>query len=147
MRQDIIDSIIDMYVNEKMSANEITKILFVRFNLVITARSVQRHLKARGLTRTVGDSFRLAMSQGRIKWAFKDPRLKAKRNRLPDALRYQILKRDDYRCVWCGMDKSGTILEIDHIIPLCNGGLTEINNLRTLCHSCNVGKRITEKEV
>ena len=52
-------------------------------------------------------------------------------------LRYKILIRDKCKCVVCG---STTILEVDHIKPVCEGGKTEENNLRTLCGRCNIGK-------
>ena len=57
-------------------------------------------------------------------------------------MRYNALKRDGFRCVLCGAssDDGATRLEVDHIIPVSKGGLTEITNLRTLCHNCNSGK-------
>ena len=45
------------------------------------------------------------------------------------------------KCQICGRSaKDGAILHIDHIIPISKGGRTEIDNLRTLCQSCNLGK-------
>lgn len=59
-------------------------------------------------------------------------------------LRAEILKRDGYRCLKCGactkIDKS-TKLEVGHIIPVARGGLSQPNNLQTLCFSCNQGKK------
>jgi hypothetical protein len=58
-------------------------------------------------------------------------------------LRYKILKRDNYRCVYCGKSPAtdvGVKLQIDHIIPFSKGGKTEIKNLQTLCSECNLGK-------
>ena len=57
-------------------------------------------------------------------------------------MRYEILKRDHFRCTICGASASeGAKLEVDHIKPISKGGKTEPNNLRTLCQSCNRGKR------
>lgn len=58
------------------------------------------------------------------------------------SLRYDILKRDNFKCVICGRTpkKDGVTLHVDHIIPVSKGGKTEPENLRTLCSICNLGK-------
>lgn len=64
------------------------------------------------------------------------------RSLMTNSLRYDVLKRDHFRCTICGASaKEGAILEVDHIKPVSKGGKTEFNNLRTLCKSCNRGKR------
>lgn len=61
---------------------------------------------------------------------------------MTDSLRYDILKRDNFRCVLCGRSaQDGVKLHVDHIIPVSKGGKTESSNLRTLCEKCNYGKR------
>ena len=56
-------------------------------------------------------------------------------------LRYEIMKRDGFRCVRCGCSKEdGVKLHVDHIKPVSKGGKTEKSNLRTLCNLCNLGK-------
>lgn len=68
---------------------------------------------------------------------------KTKRN-ISVTLRYQIMKRDNFKCVLCGASpaKNPTIeLHIDHIIPWSKGGESTIDNLQTLCSVCNLGKR------
>lgn len=57
--------------------------------------------------------------------------------RLPIHFRSAVLRRDNYRCVFCG---SSCRLEVDHIIPWSAGGSDDIDNLRTLCHWCNVDR-------
>lgn len=67
--------------------------------------------------------------------------VKHERAKMTDSLRYDILKRDNFRCQICGASASdGVKLHVDHIIPVSKGGLTEISNLRTLCDRCNLGK-------
>jgi len=57
------------------------------------------------------------------------------------ALRFHILSRDGFRCVYCGgAPGDGYILHIDHVTPKSRGGLTEEGNLVTACHVCNMGK-------
>ena len=62
-------------------------------------------------------------------------------NHLTDSLRYDILRRDGFKCQICGSTaKDGVKLHVDHIIPVSKGGKTEPKNLRTLCDRCNLGK-------
>lgn len=65
------------------------------------------------------------------------------RGAIPLGLRYQVLKRDHFRCLLCGTspaNQPGCELHVDHVIPRYRDGRTEENNLRTLCSRCNLGK-------
>lgn len=65
---------------------------------------------------------------------------KSKRN-IPLAFRYKVLKNDSFKCVACGHSSvDGAKLHIDHKLPFSLGGLTELNNLQTLCSECNISK-------
>ena len=67
---------------------------------------------------------------------------KYQRGIMTDSLRYDIMKRDGFRCTICGAAASdGVKLHVDHIIPISKGGKTIPSNLRTLCERCNLGKR------
>lgn len=58
-----------------------------------------------------------------------------------DSMRYDILKRDGFRCQICGASqKDGVTLHVDHIVPVSKGGRSVPSNLRTLCERCNKGK-------
>jgi len=69
--------------------------------------------------------------------------ISTKRRTLNNSLRYDIMKKDNFKCRLCGnspaIDSSVT-LEIDHKIPLTKGGLNSIDNLQTTCKKCNSGK-------
>lgn len=70
-------------------------------------------------------------------------RLSVTSRKISDKLRYQVLKRDNFKCCACGASpaKDPSIeLHIDHIIPYSKGGETTIDNLQTLCSKCNLGK-------
>lgn len=57
-------------------------------------------------------------------------------------LRMKIIKRDRYRCRACGRSPSENVdieLEVHHIRPWGEGGLTEEENLITLCATCHNG--------
>ena len=67
--------------------------------------------------------------------------VKIERAKMSDSLRYNILKRDDFRCQICGATaQEGAKLHVDHIVPVSRGGKTVASNLRTLCDRCNMGK-------
>lgn len=64
-----------------------------------------------------------------------------KRQPIKPSVRFQILKRNDYRCQLCGTTANdGTKLEIDHIVPVAKGGTNDLSNLQVLCRDCNSGK-------
>lgn len=65
----------------------------------------------------------------------------AERDKMTPALRYDVIKRDRYRCRCCGFAvQDGAHLHVDHIVAVANGGRTVIGNLQTLCTVCNIGK-------
>lgn len=59
------------------------------------------------------------------------------------SLRYQILRRDGFRCHYCGATAEQSALRVDHVIPEALGGPTEPGNLVTACQDCNAGKAAT----
>jgi len=63
------------------------------------------------------------------------------REPLSKKLRFDVFKRDGFACVYCGTHPSETtILEVDHVHPVIEGGTNEIDNLVTACFDCNRGK-------
>lgn len=60
---------------------------------------------------------------------------------LPRWLRFEILKRDGFRCSYCGATaKAGARLQVDHVKPKAAGGTDDPKNLTTACGDCNAGK-------
>lgn len=59
---------------------------------------------------------------------------------IPRRLRFEILRRDHYRCRYCGATAEDATLVVDHVLPEALGGLTEAANLVTACTACNSGK-------
>lgn len=58
-------------------------------------------------------------------------------------LRFLVMRRDNFRCQHCGRSPAsevGVRLHIDHINPWSKGGETIMDNLKTLCKRCNIGK-------
>jgi hypothetical protein len=58
-------------------------------------------------------------------------------------LRFEVFKRDDFTCQYCGRKTPEVILELEHIIPLSKGGTNELDNLTTSCFECNRGKGVS----
>lgn len=54
--------------------------------------------------------------------------------------RTNLLKRDNYRCQYCGNKKKASELNIDHVIPKARGGLTSWTNCVASCFRCNSRK-------
>ncbi len=58
-------------------------------------------------------------------------------------IRHFIFKRDGYCCLKCYSPEN---LTLDHISPVSKGGENKIQNLQTLCKSCNSRKSDTFKD-
>lgn len=56
---------------------------------------------------------------------------------IPKALRSAVYERDGHTCLHCGATDS---LTLDHILPYSLGGPDSLDNLQTLCRSCNSRK-------
>lgn len=55
-------------------------------------------------------------------------------------VRFEILKRDGFRCRYCGVTATATLLHVDHVVPVAEGGTDDPSNLVTACPDCNLGK-------
>jgi hypothetical protein len=59
---------------------------------------------------------------------------------IPKGLRFEVFKRDSFKCQYCGASAPEVILNVDHIKPVADGGTNDITNLITSCIECNAGK-------
>lgn len=55
-------------------------------------------------------------------------------------LRYEILRRDNHSCRYCGAAAPTVKLNVDHVIPTSLGGSDKPSNLVASCADCNGGK-------
>ena len=91
------------------------------------------------------------------------------KRKLHAAMYRHVAKRDGYKCVLCGVsalpysmqvvidgtkplrcilpDGRKSILILDHIVSLRNGGDNSASNLQLLCDSCNSKKATTEDAI
>lgn len=108
---------------------------------------------------TLGDFFRRLFTDEKYAWPPKPvehvepptslqatPRLKRpdpkerERSKMSNALRYTVMRQDNFCCRICGVTGKEALLAVDHIHPVARGGKTVLSNLRTLCRPCNAGK-------
>lgn len=55
-------------------------------------------------------------------------------------LRFEILRRDNHTCRYCGGTAPDVKLTVDHVVPVALGGEDIPSNLVTACAGCNSGK-------
>ena len=63
-----------------------------------------------------------------------------KRKTISKKTRFEVFKRDSFKCQYCGASAPEAILVVDHIDPFSKGGADEMVNYITACQSCNAGK-------
>lgn len=61
-------------------------------------------------------------------------------------LRYEVLRRDQHRCKYCGRSAPEVRLTVDHVIPEALGGPDTPDNLVAACSDCNSGKSATSPD-
>lgn len=54
--------------------------------------------------------------------------------------RYEVLRRDNHTCRYCGGHAPDVVLTIDHVVPRTLGGSDDPSNLVAACKDCNAGK-------
>lgn len=54
--------------------------------------------------------------------------------------RFEVLKRDKFRCQYCGRAAPEVVLHVDHITPVAGKGKNDLLNLVSACADCNLGK-------
>lgn len=55
-------------------------------------------------------------------------------------LRFEILRRDNHTCRYCGRSAPDVLLHVDHVVPVAFGGTDDPSNLVAACKDCNIGK-------
>ncbi len=55
-------------------------------------------------------------------------------------LRFEVLRRDNHTCRYCGASAPGAAITVDHVTPVTLGGTDDPANLVAACADCNAGK-------
>lgn len=66
--------------------------------------------------------------------------MKSKRKSISKKTRFEVFKRDGFKCQYCGAHPPSVLLHVDHIRPVADGGGNDDENLVTACEPCNLGK-------
>lgn len=69
-----------------------------------------------------------------------DKKVGNRRRAITKKIRFEVFKRDSFICQYCGRRAPDVILNVDHIVPVSDGGDNNIMNLVTSCFECNSGK-------
>ena len=51
-------------------------------------------------------------------------------------LRYEILRRDNHACRYCGGTAPDVVITVDHVVPVALGGSDDAGNLVAACKDC-----------
>lgn len=54
--------------------------------------------------------------------------------------RFNIFNRDNWTCQYCGKKKRSEDLNLDHVVPIAQGGIKSWENIVTACIPCNSRK-------
>lgn len=136
------------YTIKQISSGRIPQNIATIFDdLAVTKETVEENIKKqlKALDRLTAEYsvmqtawITVRKAYGDYLWAsYPERRKRANRAISQQELRVMIFGRNDYRCVICN---SGDNLQIDHITPVAGGGGDDLDNLQTLCRSCNCRK-------
>lgn len=60
--------------------------------------------------------------------------------------RFEVLRRDNHTCRYCGASAPNATLTVDHVTPVALGGSDDPSNLVAACRDCNAGKSSTSPD-
>ena len=59
---------------------------------------------------------------------------------LKTIVRFEVFRRDHFKCQYCGVEAPTGELHVDHVVPKKLGGTDDYWNLVTACSKCNMSK-------
>jgi len=90
----------------------------------------------------------MSRANSRIIFINKNSNFKDNSNRysFSEMERSAIASTQDYNCNICGIElNDNREFDIDHIIPIANGGKNTVDNLQAICKACHQEKTKFEK--
>ena len=91
----------------------------------------------------------VAMSRAKDKIIFVDKNEQfdqtSKRHSFTEYEKQAICSTYDYKCAKCSSNLIDRDFDIDHIVPIANGGKNSVENLQPLCKICHKRKTANEK--
>lgn len=73
-------------------------------------------------------------------WQSPESRTEGASMSVSKRLRYEVLRRDNHTCRYCGAAAPDVKLTVDHVVAVALGGEDKPENLVTACQPCNAGK-------
>jgi hypothetical protein len=127
------------FLQSRIVQRSLRKTLEIKDEIKATARSVGACSVALDILHEYEDYQR--------QWLATRKHIETQRKLISSNRRKRLLvelgKRDGLRCAAC---ESAEDLRIDHIKAVSQGGLSDLENLQLLCHSCNIKKGIREED-
>ncbi|VVB69662.1 UvrABC system protein B [uncultured archaeon] len=117
--------------SEYEKTGNLWKIFYKNFHMFINAfdlESTRIILEEMGKSKNAGDLFHISEDNNKMDIELTEPE------------KEQIKKRDNYTCLCCFKSGKGNKMEIDHIVPVFQGGRADVENSQTLCRECNFQK-------
>ena len=99
------------------------------FNLVFKGKAEVVQSTGEPLVTSLGEFLRPVIIRLLDYISYRPKKISVSKNR--------IMKRDKFRCVYCGSQRQ---LTIDHVIPKSKGGQNTWSNMVTCCSKCNCKK-------
>lgn len=121
--KNIINLILDLYTNQKMSSPEIQEYLKNSNISDLGVRSIQRYIAKYKKPRSQKESTELALLKQR------------KKGHIPQKLQIQRRIMDEYECQLCNENRVN-LLKVKRIKPLEVNEILTVNHLLTLCLFC-----------
>lgn len=88
------------------------------------------------LAEQLAEQFRVDLQQHRQRRQYHG----RTRRPIPPGRRLAVYERDSFTCVSCERSGTDVTLSLDHIVPHSRGGGDGLDNLQTMCQSCNSSK-------
>lgn len=89
----------------------------------------------KGLGISINDAIVDGMS---VEPDLEEGKVRTKKRRRPEVWsQAKILKKDDWRCHYCGRKLNPDTVTADHVIPKSKGGTNWIGNVVASCRKCN----------
>lgn len=65
---------------------------------------------------------------------------------VPAKVARRVMRRDTHRCQIAGPGCAGEAIQVDHIVPVFEGGVNELSNLQAVCGPCHEVKTQVEAQ-
>lgn len=123
----------------KKNKNKIDIVFVVDINIVVKGKNGK--VVSRKNHKYYKDEFSILIQEFlklRRENKLEEINIRVEKSKLSESLKNKVLKRDKFKCTVCGTTaKAKNKLNVEYIVPVEEGGRTDIDNLQTLCSKCS----------